>query len=69
MKTNSTSNHGNLWTLTVLGFSAGLLIGILLIHYNILPEEVDAQVYVAFSLIFGGLAFLLANRNSRTSIE
>ena len=64
MKTTRTKL--SLWILTALGFSIGLLAGVLLIHYNILPEQADAQVYVACAMLFGGLAFFIGDSYYRT---
>ena len=59
------SKNTKVWVITTIGFSVGLIIGILLVNYNLLPKDADAQVYVASSLIFGGIAFFLGNLNDK----
>jgi len=61
METNS--RKLSIWVFTILGLAIGLIIGIILIDFKFLPEEADAQVYVALSLIIGATAFLIGNRN------
>ncbi len=63
MKTNSQDiKH---YAVTIFGVAVGLIIGVILIDTNLLPDEADAQVYVASSLLFGSLAYLINNAFSK----